>query len=76
MRAVVAIDTSIPSRACIEANAHTPARYAALCQEVGLVPIIEPEVLMDGDHTTQRWRLIENYFLQQALALIKQPRKP
>jgi fructose-bisphosphate aldolase class I len=53
-RAVLAIDTGIPSRACIEANAQTLARYAALCQEVGLVPIVEPEVLMDGGHTLER----------------------
>lgn len=50
-RAVVTIGTGIPSRSCIEANAHALARYAALCQEAGLVPIVEPEVLMDGDHT-------------------------
>ena len=49
-RAVIAIAEKIPSRACVEANAHALARYAALCQEGGLVPIVEPEVLMDGDH--------------------------
>jgi fructose-bisphosphate aldolase class I len=53
-RAVIAIGKDIPSQACIEANAHALARYAALCQEAGLVPIVEPEVLMDGDHTLQR----------------------
>ena len=53
-RAVIAIGKDIPSRACIEANAHALARYAALCQEAGLVPIVEPEVLMDGDHTLKR----------------------
>lgn len=53
-RAVVIIGEGIPSRACIEANAHTLARYAALCQEAGLVPIVEPEVLMDGGHTMER----------------------
>jgi fructose-bisphosphate aldolase class I len=53
-RAVITIGKDIPSRACIEANAHGLARYAALCQEGGLVPIVEPEVLMDGDHTIQR----------------------
>jgi fructose-bisphosphate aldolase class I len=53
-RAVIAVDDSIPSRACVEANAQTLARYAALCQEGGLVPIVEPEVLMDGDHTLNR----------------------
>ncbi|MGY6587726.1 MAG: class I fructose-bisphosphate aldolase [Wenzhouxiangella sp.] len=49
-RAVITIGDDIPSRACIDANAHALARYAALCQEAGLVPIVEPEVLMDGDH--------------------------
>ena len=44
----------IPSRGCIEANAQALARYAALCQEAGLVPVVEPEVLMDGDHTLAR----------------------
>lgn len=53
-RAVIAIGDGIPSRACIEANAHSLARYAALCQEAGLVPIVEPEVLMDGAHTLER----------------------
>ncbi len=49
-RAVYRIGEAIPSPACITANAHALARYAALCQEAGLVPIVEPEVLMDGDH--------------------------
>ena len=53
-RAVIAVGDGIPSRAAIEANAHALARYAALCQEAGLVPIVEPEVLMDGDHTLER----------------------
>lgn len=44
----------IPCRGCIEANAQALARYAALCQEAGLVPIVEPEVLMDGAHTLER----------------------
>lgn len=52
-RAVIAIGDGIPSRSCIEANAQALARYAALCQEAGLVPIVEPEVLMDGDHTLE-----------------------
>lgn len=55
-RAVIALDAAIPSQACIEANAHALARYAALCQEAGLVPIVEPEVLMDGGHTLERCR--------------------
>ena len=53
-RAVIALGDGIPSRGCIEANAHALARYAALCQEAGLVPIVEPEVLMDGEHTLAR----------------------
>ena len=53
-RAVITIGKGIPTQACIEANAHALARYATLCQEVGIVPIVEPEVLMDGDHTMER----------------------
>ncbi len=53
-RAVIAVDGGIPSRGCIEANAQTLARYAASCQEGGLVPVVEPEVLMDGRHTLER----------------------
>ena len=48
-RAVITMGDGIPSRGCIEANAQALARYAALCQEAGLVPVVEPEVLMDGD---------------------------
>jgi fructose-bisphosphate aldolase class I len=50
-RAVITIGDGIPSWGCIYANAHALARYAALCQEAGLVPVVEPEVLMDGEHT-------------------------
>ena len=53
-RAVIDIGKSIPSRNCIKANAHALARYAALCQEAQIVPIVEPEVLMDGDHDIDR----------------------
>ena len=53
-RAVIKIGDHIPSRYCIEANAHALGRYAALSQEAGLVPIVEPEVLMDGNHDIQR----------------------
>jgi fructose-bisphosphate aldolase class I len=49
-RAVITIGEDMPSSTCIDANAHALARYAALCQEQGLVPMVEPEVLMDGDH--------------------------
>src|SRR5437764_10311171 len=53
-RAVITIGQGIPSEYCIWTNAHALARYAALSQEAGLVPIVEPEVLMDGDHTLER----------------------
>jgi len=52
-RAVIDIGAGFPTRFCIEANAHALARYAALCQEQGIVPIVEPEVLMDGDHSIE-----------------------
>jgi len=54
-RAVIAIGDKIPTRTCITANAEALARYAALCQEGDLVPIVEPEVLMDGTHTIERY---------------------
>ena len=53
-RAVIAIGKGLPSWGCIEANAHALARYAALCQEAGLVPVVEPEVIMDGEHTSEQ----------------------
>jgi len=53
-RAVITIGEGIPSKACIDANAHALARYAALCQEADIVPMVEPEVLIDGDHTLER----------------------
>jgi fructose-bisphosphate aldolase class I len=53
-RAVITIADGIPSQGCIEANAHALARYAALCQEAGLVPVVEPEVLMNGEHPLKR----------------------
>ena len=53
-RAVIAIGDGIPSRGCIESNANALARYAALCQEAGLVPLVEPEVLMNGEHTLEQ----------------------
>jgi len=68
-RAVISIGEGIPSRSCIEANAQALARYATLCQEAGLVPIVEPEVLMDGDHTLECCRkvteeVLRNVFIQ------------
>ena len=53
-RAVIDISPVIPTNGCIEANTEALARYAALCQKNGIVPIVEPEVLMDGDHTADR----------------------
>ncbi|MFN2612081.1 MAG: class I fructose-bisphosphate aldolase [Solirubrobacterales bacterium] len=53
-RAVIKIGEGLPTRGSIEANAHALARYASLCQEAGIVPIVEPEVLMDGEHTIDR----------------------
>jgi fructose-bisphosphate aldolase, class I len=53
-RAVITIGESIPSMACIKANAHALARYSAICQEASIVPIVEPEVLLDGNHTAER----------------------
>ncbi|PHS23038.1 MAG: fructose-bisphosphate aldolase class I [Robiginitomaculum sp.] len=53
-RAVIEIDAARPSTACVMANCHALARYAAICQEAGIVPIVEPEVLMDGDHDLDR----------------------
>jgi fructose-bisphosphate aldolase class I len=61
---VIAVGEGIPSRGCIEANAQALARYAALCQEAGLVPVVEPEVLMDGEHTLDRCREITEAVLQ------------
>jgi len=63
-RAVITIGERIPSRSCIHANAHALARFAALSQEAGLVPIVEPEVLMDGDHDLQRCAEVTEATLQ------------
>src|ERR1039457_1940854 len=63
-RAVIVIGDGIPSRGCVEANAQALARYAALCQEVGLVPVVEPEVLMDGGHTLERCREVTEEVLR------------
>ena len=63
-RAEIVLGDGIPSRGCIEANAHSLARNAALCQEVGLVPVVEPEVLMDGEHTLERCREVTEEVLR------------
>jgi fructose-bisphosphate aldolase class I len=62
-RAVIEIGRDLPSSTCIAANAHALARYAAICQEAGLVPIVEPEVLMDGDHTIERCEEVTEWTL-------------
>ena len=64
-RAVITIGSGIPSDGCLEANAHGLARYAALCQENGLVPIVEPEVLMSGDHTIEKCYSVTRKTLQE-----------
>jgi fructose-bisphosphate aldolase class I len=63
-RAVIAISDGIPSRSCIESNANALARCAALCQEAGLVPLVEPEVLMSGDHTLEQCSKVTEEVLQ------------
>jgi fructose-bisphosphate aldolase class I len=68
-RAVITVGDGCPSRSGLEANAHALARYAALCQEAGLVPVVEPEVLMDGEHTLERClkvteEALRNVFIQ------------
>ena len=63
-RAVIDIGAGIPSYTCIKANAHALARYAALCQHEGIVPIVEPEVLMDGDHDVDRCYTVSEWALK------------
>jgi fructose-bisphosphate aldolase class I len=83
-RAVISIGDGTPTPACIAANAHALARYAALCQEGGLVPIVEPEVLMDGDHsietcyavTVMTWRAVFAELAVQGVALEAMVLKP
>jgi fructose-bisphosphate aldolase, class I len=67
-RAVIDIGAGIPSAYAIDANAQALARYAALCQEAGIVPIVEPEVLMDGSHSLQRCEEVTNAVLQGVFA--------
>ena len=70
-RAVITIDEGIPTEACILANAHALARYAALCQEADLVPIIEPEVLMDGGHDLTRCKEVTAQTLKTVFDQLK-----
>jgi fructose-bisphosphate aldolase class I len=70
-RAVITIGDGIPSQACISANAHALARYSAICQEQGLVPIIEPEVLMEGSHNAARCYSVTAEILAATFAACK-----
>ncbi len=69
-RAVITIGKGIPSQACITANAHALARYAAIRQASGLVPIVEPEVLMDGDHDIDRCQQVTEWTLFEVFAAL------
>ena len=70
-RAVIKIGDGLPSSACLTTNAHALARYAAICQEQGLVPIIEPEVLMEGDHDANRCYEVTADILDETFAQCK-----
>lgn len=67
-RAVINIGNGIPTEFCLRANAHALARYAAICQEANIVPIVEPEVIMDGDHSIQRCEDVTNQALEHLFA--------
>jgi fructose-bisphosphate aldolase class I len=67
-RAVISIAPNVPTAYCLSANAHALARYAALCQEAGIVPIVEPEVLMDGDNTLERCEEVTTATLERVFA--------
>src|SRR5438045_6816929 len=73
-RAVIAIGEKIPTRTCIDANAEALARYAALCQEGDLVPIVEPEVLMDGTHTIERYFEVTQQTLESVFHVLYEHR--
>jgi fructose-bisphosphate aldolase, class I len=73
-RAVIDIGEGIPTRFAIEANAHALARYAALCQEQNIVPIVEPEVLMDGAHTLERCEQVTDAVLAEVFAQLERHR--
>ena len=75
-RAVINIADGIPSDYCLDANAHALARYAALCVEGGLVPIVEPEVIMDGSHTLERCYEVTVRALHKVFAELSSQRVP
>lgn len=70
-RAVITIGPNMPTQACIEANVHLLARYAAMCQQAGIVPIVEPEVLMDGDHSLKTCYNVTRDVLNQLFNQLK-----
>lgn len=70
-RAVITIGAGIPSEACIVANANALARYAALCQEADIVPIVEPEVLMDGEHDIERCESVTSQTLGEVFTALR-----
>ena len=71
-RAVITVGEDIPSAVCIDANAHALARYAALCQEAGIVPIVEPEVLMDGEHSIDQCDVITEVTLNSVFTALRE----
>jgi fructose-bisphosphate aldolase class I len=73
-RAVIHIADGLPSRACVSANAHALARYAALCQEASVVPIVEPEVLMDGSHSIERCEEVTTMVLHAVFQALSEQR--
>ncbi|MBA3936705.1 MAG: fructose-bisphosphate aldolase class I [Planctomycetes bacterium] len=73
-RAKFVVKADLPSHGCIEANAHALARYAALSQEAGMVPIVEPEVLMDGDHSLARCRTVTETVQHAVFAQLRSQR--
>jgi fructose-bisphosphate aldolase, class I len=73
-RAVLTIGPDTPTRRCVAANAHALARYAALCQEAGIVPIVEPEVLMDGEHSVERSAEVTEAVLRAVFAELTEQR--
>jgi fructose-bisphosphate aldolase class I len=75
-RAVITIGDDIPSSYCLHTNAHALARYAALCVEAGIVPIVEPEVLMDGSHTIERCYEVTDRTLHRVFGALHQQQVP
>jgi fructose-bisphosphate aldolase, class I len=71
---VIRIADGLPSDGCVIANAHALARYAALCQEAGIVPIVEPETLMDGDHTIERAEQVTTQVLSAVFSELRTQR--